>query len=212
MILKGKNHYNWRGGKPRCQVCGKQLSTYKVERCRRHKIFTEQHRKNMGIAHKGQLTGTKNPMYGKGKFGKDNPMWDGGMPKCADCGIQLKDRRSKYCYRCVNKQSRCYNWKGGVTPVKKRIVYSQEWKEWRKKIFKRDNYTCQKCYSENCLLHPHHLNPFKFSRIINYLKNKYGTEKLYNIAIKYEPLWDPNNGITLCVDCHKKTTGYASKK
>ena len=30
---KGKNNYNWKGGKPKCLVCQKQLVNYRSKRC-----------------------------------------------------------------------------------------------------------------------------------------------------------------------------------
>jgi len=57
-------------------------------------------------------------------------------------------------------------------------------KEWRVKVFKRDNYKCVECgCSRKRLLQAHHIKP----------KNKY-PELAYKI----------NNGQTLCVYCHIK--------
>jgi len=36
-VLKGKDHPSFAGGKPRCMVCGKRLSSYGCIRCRFHK-------------------------------------------------------------------------------------------------------------------------------------------------------------------------------
>jgi len=33
----------------------------------------------MSVAHKGLLVGSKNPMYGVHKFGKNSPNWKGGI-------------------------------------------------------------------------------------------------------------------------------------
>jgi len=54
---------------------------------------------------------------------------------------------------------------------------------WRKAIFKRDNYTCQDCGNKGKTLHSHHIKPY----------------------IKHEKLrLSLDNGKTVCVDCHKK--------
>lgn len=34
--ITGSSHHHWKGGKPRCLICSKQLSAYKVKHCRRH--------------------------------------------------------------------------------------------------------------------------------------------------------------------------------
>lgn len=85
------------------------------------------------------------------------------------------------------KGEKHYRWKGGITNKNRKIRYSFEWKEWRKSVFERDNYTCQMCGKRGSIeLHPHHI--FKFS---DYLKLRFLTE----------------NGITLCVNCHHITIG-----
>jgi 5-methylcytosine-specific restriction endonuclease McrA len=52
-----------------------------------------------------------------------------------------------------------WRWKGGITPENHRIRTSLEFKEWRRKVFERDNYACQCCGTRKNL-HPHHLYSF----------------------------------------------------
>lgn len=85
---------------------------------------------------------------------------------------------------------KCNFWKGGKTSDYKQIKNSIKYKNWRRAVFERDNYTCQKCGAKNgkgvgktIILHPHHIKEFA----------------------KYPNLrFETNNGITLCIDCHKK--------
>ena len=72
-------------------------------------------------------------------------------------------------------------WKGGITPQRKKVRNSDEWKEWRKKVYERDDYTCQGCDSRGVKLHPHHL--------IARSKNP-------------EFIFEAWNGQTLCEYCH----------
>ena len=80
--------------------------------------------------------------------------------------------------------------------TKKNIIVSQEesgrdrntpeYKLWRKSVFEKDNYTCQKCNSRGIKLNAHHI-------------------KLWS---RYTDLrFDINNGTTLCEKCHKLIHG-----
>lgn len=83
---------------------------------------------------------------------------------------------------CVGDKS--HTWKGGLTD--KNIIERgrAKYSNWRKNIFKRDNFECQKCFDNNGHnLNVHHINNFST-----------------NVKLRY----DVNNGITLCKSCHKK--------
>jgi len=103
---------------------------------------------------------------------------------------------------------KCSLYIDGRTPDVLRIKDSYKYKEWRNKIFKRDNYTCQYCGARNrkgkiIELNAHHIKPF--SEIIDNIVIFYGEKNLYKNALQYKPLWDINNGITLCSKCHLLT-------
>jgi len=75
-----------------------------------------------------------------------------------------------------------YNWKGGKITKSQKMHGSVEWKNWRKSVFQRDNYTCQVCYKRGVYLEAHHI---KFS------------EEFPKVR------FDINNGITFCRKCHR---------
>lgn len=79
--------------------------------------------------------------------------------------------------------ARSPNWKGGVSSINHVIRNSQEYKYWRKSVFQRDEYTCQSCGAKNTKLNAHHIKRFAKD-----IANRFNVE----------------NGITLCVDCHKQ--------
>lgn len=70
-----------------------------------------------------------------------------------------------------------------------------EYREWKEKILKRDNFKCQICYTKEKL----HVDHFPIS--LKAIVNKYHI-KTRNDAIGCKELWNINNGRTLCYDCH----------
>jgi len=74
-----------------------------------------------------------------------------------------------------------------------------------KRIFERDNYTCQICGRRGGLLQSDHY-PVSFAEIV--FKNKI---KTMADAIGCSELWNINNGRTLCLECHKNTDTYGAR-
>lgn len=91
------------------------------------------------------------------------------------------------------------NWKGGLTPLKNVIRSLPEYLSWRFSIYGRDNHRCQDCGvrgSKRVSLHAHHIE--HFSTILS----KYNITSAEE-AVACPALWDLDNGVTLCVDCHQ---------
>ncbi len=82
------------------------------------------------------------------------------------------------------------NWKGNKSEIE-RLRKSVEYQLWRKSVFERDNYTCIWCGdNRGGNLEADHIKPF---------------------ALFPELRFAIDNGRTLCVECHKKTSTYAGK-
>lgn len=93
------------------------------------------------------------------------------------------------------------NWKGGINPIADSIRKSSRYKDWRQKVFIRDHFTCQDCGQIGGYLEAHHNNK-SFSELLQEVKENLPLFNLYDGAMIYEPLWETNNGKTLCNKCH----------
>ena len=60
---------------------------------------------------------------------------------------------------------------------------TKEYRDWRTSVFERDKYMCQKCNKVGGDLNAHHIKPFATHKDLRF---------------------DINNGLTLCVKCHKE--------
>ncbi len=156
---------------------------------------------------KGQY---KNPKDRANKISKAKRL--GSYFKCAVCDVKfwrkpsaIKKGNNKFCSRncyfiwqkgkgktvkhpCNKKGENNPNWKGGVKPANATIRASQEYQDWRESVFKRDDWTCQRCGNRSkkgryIIIHAHHIKPF---------------------AIFPELRLAVDNGETLCKKCHDK--------
>ncbi len=76
--------------------------------------------------------------------------------------------------------------------VDKRVRTKYEYIQWRKSVFGRDNYTCRLCGSgKGGNLNAHHIYPWKDYKYLRY---------------------DVDNGITLCIKCHRSVHSKKYKK
>jgi hypothetical protein len=108
--------------------------------------------------------------------------------------VLSEETKKKISFSLQGKKS--YLWKGGITPINKKIRNSTEYKNWRLSVFKRDNYTCQDCGNRSCSGNPVKLNAHHIKSF-----SKHENER-FNI----------DNGLTLCIPCHKNTDSYGKKK
>lgn len=159
--------------------------------------FKKGHKVNVGrklsAKHKAKISesnkGRKSPMKGK-KMSSSAKI---AISKSLKGKPILKIRGSKH-----------YNWQGGRSQLQKIIRHSVEYKNWRDKIFKRDNYTCVLCGSKNgegkrIILNADHY-PYAFNELLT-MHNI----KTFKNAINCKALWEIKLGRTLCLKCHKKT-------
>ena len=82
--------------------------------------------------------------------------------------------------------ARNVNWKGGVTPERRLLKSSPEYKAWAQAVYLRDRFICQLCGIKCKRPEAHHIKPIR--------------ERLDLMMVV-------DNGITLCGACHELTYG-----
>lgn len=146
---------------------------------------SEETRKRMSESHRGKLSGSKNPMYGK-------PAWSRGLTKENSFGLKkisqkLKGRKlsKEWCEKISKARIGKYsgenhpNWQGGLKDNPYGIEFNEKLRE---QIRERDGFVCQLCggIDKDRELQVHHIN--------------------YNKEDNH-----PQNLISLCLSCHVKT-------
>jgi len=97
----------------------------------------------------------------------------------------------------------------GRTPLTVAIRNSEEYRNWRFNIFKRDDFRCQECFGTiSKRIQAHHIKDFKklfeeFLQEYNQFSPKEDKDILVRLAINYKPFWEAE-GKTVCNECHKK--------
>ena len=81
----------------------------------------------------------------------------------------------------IDMQGKRGGFKGAESDERKLIRNSPSMKAWRKAVFERDSYKCQKCGKIGGKLNAHHIKPFSLYPDLRF---------------------DIDNGITLCKECH----------
>lgn len=102
----------------------------------------------------------------------------GGLEKARKSQSTMENRIKSSCrQRGINIE----DFEGFSTTEQHMARNNTYYKEWKRKIFERDNYTCQCCGIRGGNLNAHHL---------------------YNFSEYKDLRYDINNGITLCEKCH----------
>jgi DNA-directed RNA polymerase subunit RPC12/RpoP len=174
-----------------CKTCGKKFTAYKHEKNRR---YCSIHCGDIG-KRKGEHRICKycgKDFYVAYRFIKRGP-----RVYCSIlCSNRTKDR--KWFKTMVRTPDHCAKiaaaltgenngmWQGGITPESRIIRSSAAYRKWRNGVLATDNNKCTYCSSPE-KLEAHHLDLFS--------KNK---------AARF----DPDNGVTLCYDCHKDVHSF----
>jgi hypothetical protein len=179
--------------------------------------MTKESRMKLSLSHLGKkpwITGKKHSEESKKKMSESRKLYYKLHPeaiekiKLLQTGRkQSKETIQKRVSKCIGakrtpeqrlrisaghpKGEKNHFWKGGKVSENYRLRREIRYKIWRDSVFKRDDYTCQECHKRGCDLTSHHIKSWA----------------------KYPELrYDINNGLTLCLDCHKKTDSYMNNK
>lgn len=148
-----------------CDQCGKTFERYLSHKNANHRFC------DMQCYAKWQI---------KSRSGKNGSNWQGGKieKNCIICDkLFLVGRarangndgdRGKYCSRgCYDEMqktrfgNKSCRWRGGITKESELLRKRAEYRIWRKAIFERDNFTCQKSGRRGGSLVAHHINNFQ---------------------------------------------------
>jgi len=156
-----------------------------------HRPHSQETKLKISAAHLGK----KMSEDAKKSMRNSESIWSSYNERRCTCGNKLcRGNSSGICWLCSRQKTlggkNHYNWQGGITSENKRLRNSLQMKEWRQKVFERDNYTCQECHKRGVHLHADHIKPFS----------------------KFPELrFELSNGRTLCIPCHEKTPTYKGR-
>ena len=179
--------------KVKCFICGKEKEVTPSHKYMYKHFYCSEECKNKG--------------YSKLYSGENSKRYSRVKIKCCVCGkeftvnkYEFENNKVNYCSnQCRNKDFiKRFSGENNPNYDKSKSEYDREvnrniigYNNWRREVFKRDNFTCQCCGDKKGgNLRSHH--------IFNYMENK-------------EKRIDVENGITLCDKCHKlfhDTYGY----
>lgn len=134
-------------------------------------------------------------------YSNKNMVWTEEMRKnhAEKCRKRFKGTKRKRSW--VLKQAKTirgknhWNWQNGKTKKSLRLRNGYRYRKWRDLVYKRDNWTCQKCGARSMSGKPVILNADHIKSWAKYPKLRY----------------DISNGRTLCLSCHIKTDNFGIK-
>lgn len=129
-----------------------EVTKQKIREKRKMQVFSFEARRKMSESQSGNRNNAKRPEIREkirlSKLGKKRAPFSEQTRKNMSLGhIGMKGIKSNA-------------WKGGISPLDKRIRSSSEMKLWRKTCLERDYFTCQKTGQKGGRLVIHHINNF----------------------------------------------------
>jgi len=184
-----------------CRICGKEFKKYNSDsKIKGRGQFCSV--KCRGVAQGYYRTGKKASTETRLKFslmrkgkrlGKDNTFF--GKKHTIETRKKISDM--------AKKRTGALNpaWNGGITSELQKIRHCEKYEFWTKSVYKRDNFTCKFCGKRGGWLEAHHSKK-SFKLLLEEAKYCFPILSLFDAAQQYDPVWDLDNGITLCKKCH----------
>jgi hypothetical protein len=146
--------------------------------------LTEEHKKKLSLAHIGFVrTPEHNKKLMESKILHETVITPVKKGSHLSNAHKIAISKASIGKEATRKGENHWNWKGGVTPINRKIRQSRKYITWRNAVFERDNWTCQICGKLGCYVEADHIKPF-------------------NLFPKLRFVVD--NGRTLCKKCHYK--------
>ena len=199
---KGELNPYWKGGKTtyQCLECGADFQSYASERARGGAQFCSREcwheNKRRRVVYDCETCGCD---VEKRQFEYDRENHHFCSTKCAGIWKSVnragenshlfgipKSHEHRKKLADAQRGDKHYNWKGGMKIENQRIRNQMDYREWRTKVFERDDYTCVRCGSRNgngkrIDLESHHILAFA-----DYPEERFAED----------------NGVTWCLECH----------
>lgn len=124
-----------------------------------------------------------------------------------------KQSCSRECRYLLTTGSKSYMWKGKKAlynlRIRDAIANTVMYRKWRNEIKARDKHTCVNCGESKGNLHVHHIYP-----IASIIKEENWNYDRWTDLFKTprSRLWDINNGVTICSNCHNSLISYALQR
>jgi hypothetical protein len=168
-------HSFWKGGRPKCSVCNKQLVNYDAKYCKKHAqigkrnhFYGKKHSEETRAIIKTKLKAIyTDPMK--------TPNWNGGVTSLHDAIRSLPEEKQ---------------WKVNV--------FTRDNRTCQECGYKGKNIEAHHIVSFANILN-------KFINHYNQFSVVEDKEVLIRLCWTYKSFWDTDNGKTLCKECHKKT-------
>lgn len=199
-----ESHPSWKGGPAimQCLQCGKKFTVAKS----RVKVGWGKYccRKCQSIHKTSRFSGKNNPNWKGGKIkkscgvcGKDFFVIPSQRNARIFCSEKCQDKNHSINTRGANNS----NWKGGISELSHAVRTSFQYLYWRQQVLIRDKFSCQKCGATGEKLNAHHIKHFHV--LLKEARAYMSLFKELEAVMAYSPMWNINNGITLCDKCHK---------